>query len=360
MLLLIVYYFKFCSLKILGGVILTESIHLSLDTMGGDHAPEIVIEGAAQSKIRYPNLKFSFFGENDKINPIINSLEILRNSNVIHTDQIIDANEKPSIAVRKGKNSSMGMAIQLVKSGKADALVSAGNTGALMAMTKLILRPMDGITRPAIAAYFPTIVGESCMLDLGANIECDAQNLVQFAFMGQAFANIVMGIKNPSISLLNIGEEEQKGLDYIKEASKILYSLDKQINYIGFIEGDKIAQGMADVIIADGFSGNISLKTAEGTALLVTSYLKKALKSSLSSKIGYLFAKKAINNFRLQMDPRKYNGAVFLGLNGIAVKSHGGTDAFGFANAICVAVDMVRYNFISDLQNKISKIEYTL
>ena len=339
---------------------MTQSIHLSLDAMGGDYAPQIVIEGAAQSKIRYPFLNFSFFGNKDKIFPLINSLKILRNSNVIHTDQIIDANEKPGIAVRKGKKSSMAMAIQLVKSGKADAIVSAGNTGALMAMSKLILRPMDGITRPAIAAYFPTITGESCMLDLGANIECDEKNLVQFAFMGQAFANIVMGIKNPSISLLNIGEEEQKGLDYIREASKILYSLDKQINYKGFIEGDKIAQGMADVIISDGFSGNISLKTAEGTALLVTSYLKKALSSSLISKIGYLFAKKAINDFRLQMDPRKYNGAVFLGLNGIAVKSHGGTDSFGFANAIGVAVDMVRYNFISNLKNKISEIEYKL
>ncbi len=339
---------------------MTQSIHLSLDAMGGDNAPQIVVEGAAQSKIRYPNLIFSFFGNKDKINPLIKSLEILKNSNVIHTDQIVDANDKPSIAVRKGKNSSMGMSLQLVKSGNADAIVSAGNTGALMAMSKLILRPMEGITRPAIAAYFPTIVGESCMLDLGANIECDSKNLIQFAFMGQAFANIVMGIKDPSISLLNIGEEEQKGLDYIKEASKVLYSLDKQINYKGFIEGDKIAQGIADVIIADGFSGNISLKTAEGTALLVTSYLKKALSSSLSSRIGYLFAKKAINNFKLQMDPRKYNGAVFLGLNGIAVKSHGGTDSFGFANAIGVAVDMVRYNFISDLKNKISKIEYKL
>ncbi len=326
--------------------------------MGGDYAPEIVVEGAAQSKIRYPELKFSFFGNENTILPLINSLEILKNSNIIHTDDYIDSNEKPSVAVRKGKNSSMGMAIQLVKSGKANAVVSAGNTGALMAMSKIFLRPMDGITRPAIAAYFPTITGESCMLDLGANIECDAKNLVQFAFMGQAFANIVMGIKDPSISLLNVGEEEQKGLDYIREASKILISLKEQINYRGFIEGDKIAQGLSDVIISDGFSGNVSLKTAEGTALLVTSYLKKALSSSLSSKIGYLFAKKAINNFRLQMDPRKYNGAVFLGLNGIAVKSHGGTDAFGFANAIGVAVDMVRYNFILNLKDKISKIEY--
>ena len=324
--------------------------------MGGDNAPQIIVDGAAQTKIRHPYVKFSFFGNKIKLLPLINSSELLKESEIVHTEEFVDANDKPSIAVRKGRNSSMAMAIQSVKSGKADAIVSAGNTGALMAMAKLFLRPIEGINRPAIAAYFPTIRGESCMLDLGANIECDAKNLVQFAFMGQAFANIVMGVDNPSISLLNIGEEEQKGLDYIKEASQILSNLKSQINYAGFIEGDKIAQGISDVIVADGFSGNISLKTAEGTALLVTSYLKKALSSSLSSKIGYLFAKKAINNFRLQMDPRKYNGAVFLGLNAIAVKSHGGTDAFGFANAICVAVDMVKYDFIHDLKNKISKI----
>ena len=339
---------------------MTKSIHLSLDAMGGDNAPQIIVDGATQTKIRHPYVKFSFYGNKLKLLPLISSSEVLKESEIVHTDEFIDANEKPSIAVRKGRNSSMGMAIQSVKSGKADAIVSAGNTGALMAMAKLFLRPIEGINRPAIAAYFPTITGESCMLDLGANIDCDAKNLVQFAFMGQAFANIVMGVDNPSISLLNIGEEEQKGLDYIKEASQILSDLKSQINYAGFIEGDKIAQGISDVIIADGFSGNVSLKTAEGTALLVTSYLKKALSSSLSSKIGYLFAKKAINNFRLQMDPRKYNGAVFLGLNAVAVKSHGGTDAFGFANAICVAVDMVKYNFIHDLKNKISKINLSL
>ena len=336
---------------------MTNSIHLSLDAMGGDNAPQIIVDGAAQSKIRYPDVKFSFFGNKNKLLPLVSSLKTLKDSQIIHTDEIIGANQKPSIAVRKGKNSSMGLAIQSVKTGQTDAIVSAGNTGALMAMTKLFLRPIEGITRPAIVAYFPTVRGESCMLDLGANIECDAKNLVQFAFMGQAFANIVMGVNNPTISLLNIGEEEQKGLDYIKEASQILTKLKDQINYTGFIEGDKIAQGISDVIIADGFSGNVSLKTAEGTALLVTSYLKKALSSSLSSKIGYLFAKRAINDFKLQMDPRKYNGAVFLGLNGVAVKSHGGTDAFGFANAICVAIDMVKYNFISDLKKKISKIE---
>ena len=323
--------------------------------MGGDYAPDIIINGAAQAKLRYPNLIFSFFGDQTKLNPLTHALNLSSFSNVIHTNQVINSSDKPSTALRKGKNSSMGMSIQLVKSGKADAIVSAGNTGALMAMSKLILRPIDGIIRPAIAACFPTINGESCMLDLGANIECDYKNLVQFAFMGQACARIVMGVKDPSVSLLNIGEEEQKGLDYIKEASRVLYSLNNEINYKGFIEGDKIAKGFSDVIVADGFSGNISLKTAEGTAQLVTSYLKGAFSSSLSSKIGYLFAKKAINNFKLQMDPRKYNGAVFLGLNGVAVKSHGGTDAFGFANAIGVAVDMIQHNFILDLKNKISK-----
>ncbi len=339
---------------------MTNPIHISLDAMGGDNAPEIVVNGAAQSKIRYPDLSFSFFGDKDKLLPLIKLFDLIECSKTIHTDQIVGANEKPSVALRKGKNSSMGMSIQLVKSGEADAVVSAGNTGALMAMSKLILRPIEGINRPAIAAYFPTIKGESCMLDLGANIECDYKNLVQFAFMGQAFAKIVMGIKNPTVSLLNVGEEEQKGLDYIKEASRILFSLGSEINYKGFIEGDKIAQGLSDVIIADGFSGNISLKTAEGTAKLVTSYLKEALTSSLSSKIGYWFAKKAINNFRLQMDPRKYNGAVFLGLNGVAVKSHGGTDSYGFANAIGVAVDMVKYNFILDLKDKINKTHFNL
>ena len=323
--------------------------------MGGDKAPEIVIKGASEAKLRCPNLKFSFFGNEELLSQLIEPISNLRNSDVIHTKEIIQANEKPSVAVRKGMNSSMAKSIQYVKSGNADAIVSAGNTGALMAMSKLILRPIPGISRPAIAAYFPTIRGESCMLDLGANIECDSKNLVQFAFMGQAFARIVMGIKNPTISLLNVGEEEQKGLDSIKEASRILFSLKELINYTGFIEGDNIAQGKSDVIIADGFSGNISLKTAEGTARLVTHYLKKALTSSILSKIGYLFAKRSINNFRLQMDPRKYNGAVFLGLNGVAVKSHGGTDAYGFANAICVAADMVQYNFISDLRNIISK-----
>ena len=332
---------------------LTNSIHLSLDAMGGDNAPQIIVDGAAQSKIRYPDVKFSFFGNKNKLLPLVSSLKTLKDSQIIHTDEIIGANQKPSIAVRKGKNSSMGLAIQSVKTGQTDAIVSAGNTGALMAMTKLFLRPIEGITRPAIAAYFPTIRGESCMLDLGANIECDAKNLVQFAFMGQAFANIVMGVNNPTISLLNIGEEEQKGLDYIKEASQILTKLKDQINYTGFIEGDKIAQGISDVIIADGFSGNVSLKTAEGTASFITSELKKAMKSSLLGKIAGLISYSNLSQFKKRLDPRLYNGAIFIGLDSPVVKSHGGTDFIGFSNSLDVCNKIVKGNLIEKIKHNI-------
>ena len=267
---------------------------------------------------------------------------------------MIDANEKPSIAVRKGKNSSMGMAIQLVKSGKADAIVSAGNTGALMAMSKLILRPMDGITRPAIAAYFPTIVGESCMLDLGANIECDPKNLIDFALMGSAFSRIILKSSNPSVGLLNVGEESQKGNSIIQDAAALLNNLENKVNYYGFVEGNDIAEGNVDVIITDGFSGNIALKTAEGTAKLVTFLLERSFKSSIFSKIGYLLSKNGLKKMKDRVDPRKYNGAVLLGLNGIVVKSHGNTDPIGFSNAVKVGYEMVSGNFIEDLKRNIT------
>tara|TARA_A100001015_G_C15043974_1_gene742003 strand:- start:2706 stop:3704 length:999 start_codon:yes stop_codon:yes gene_type:complete len=322
--------------------------------MGGDAAPRIVVEGASEAKIRYPEIDFTFFGNRNKIIPIIKDFTNLDGSNIIHTDHYVKSNDKPSNIIRKGINTSMAMSIKHVKENLSDAIVSAGNTGALMAFSKLYLKTMSGINRPAIAACFPTVTGEVCMLDLGANIECDKHNLVQFALMGQAFAKIVIGVNNPKVALLNIGEEEIKGLDHIKEASNMLFKLNKIVNYYGYIEGDQITNGSVDVIVADGFTGNIALKTAEGTANFLTGSLKKSFKSSISSKIGYFFAKKALESFRSHMDPRKYNGAVFLGLNGIAVKSHGGTDSFGFANAIGVAYDMVKYNFLDELTNKLS------
>ena len=330
-----------------------KKIKISLDAMGGDHAPEIVVEGAADAKARYPDIDFIFFGNEKVLSPLINSKYILYKSEIVHTMELIKSNDKPSNVIRRGVNTSMALAIKSLKK-QSSAMVSAGNTGALMAFSKLFLKTISGINRPAIAACFPTKKGEVCMLDLGANIECDKNNLIQFALMGQAFAKIVIGIKNPTVSLLNVGEEEIKGLSYIQEASEILKNLSKIINYCGYVEGDRITDGLVDVIVTDGFTGNIALKTAEGTASFFTNSLKESLKKSIFSKLGYFLAKKSLEGFRAHMDPRKYNGAVFLGLNGVVVKSHGGTDSFGFANAIGVAYDMAKYNFIEDLKKKLS------
>ena len=330
-----------------------KNIKISLDAMGGDNAPEIVVEGASEAKVRYPNIDFMIFGNKTILKPLIESKYNLSETEIIHTTEFIKPNDKPSNVIRRGANTSMALAIKSVKN-ESNAMVSAGNTGALMAFSKLFLKTISGISRPAIAACFPTKQGEVCMLDLGANVECDKNNLIQFALMGQAFAKIVIGIKNPRVSLLNIGEEEIKGFSYLQEASESLKNLSKIINYCGYIEGDRITDGLVDVIVTDGFTGNIALKTAEGTASFVTNSLKESLKKSFFSKLGYFLAKKSLEGFRAHMDPRKYNGAVFLGLNGIAVKSHGGTDAFGFANAIGVAYDMARYDFIKDLKKKLS------
>ena len=330
-----------------------KKIKISLDAMGGDYAPKIVVEGAAEAKLRYPDIDFIFFGDRKVLDPLIDTKNNLFESKIVNTIEFIKSNDKPSNVIRKGVNSSMALAIKSVKN-QSNAMVSAGNTGALMAFSKLFLKTISGINRPAIAACFPTKQSEVCMLDLGANIECDKNNLIQFALMGQAFAKIVIGIKNPSVSLLNVGEEETKGLSYIQEASEVLKNLRKIINYSGYIEGDRITDGLVDVIVTDGFTGNIALKTAEGTASFFTNSLRASLKKSIFSKLGYFLAKKSLEGFRAHMDPRKYNGAVFLGLNGIVVKSHGGTDSFGFANAIGVAYDMAKYNFIEDLKKKLS------
>ena len=330
-----------------------KNIKISLDAMGGDNAPEIVVEGASEAKSRYPDIEFMFFGNKKILDPFINSKSNLSKSEIIHTDEFIGPNDKPSNVIRRGANTSMALAIKSIKN-QSNAMVSAGNTGALMAFSKLFLKTISGINRPAIAACFPTKKGEVCMLDLGANIECDKNNLIQFALMGQAFSKIVIGIKNPKVSLLNVGEEEIKGFSYLQDASETLKKLKKIINYCGYIEGDRITDGLVDVIVTDGFTGNIALKTAEGTASFFTKSLRDSLRKSFFSKLGYFLAKKSLEGFRAHMDPRKYNGAVLLGLNGIAVKSHGGTDSFGFANAISVAYDMAKYNFVDDLKKKLS------
>lgn len=336
---------------------MASKLTISLDGMGGDKAPNIVIEGAAIARERQPNAYFIIFGDEAVIRPLLSKFPTLSDCvEIRHTDQAISNDAKPSQALRTGKKSSMGLAIGAVKDGEADCVVSAGNTGALMAMSMFGLRTLPGIDRPAISSFFPTLRGESCMLDLGANVECNAQNLVQFSVMGEVFARTVLGIEKPTIGLLNIGTEDLKGKDEVKLAASIIRDSTLPIDFEGFVEGDDIAKGTVDVVVTDGFTGNVALKTAEGTSRLISAFIRETFQSSLLAKIGYLLARGAIKKLRMRLDPSRYNGAVFLGLNGIVVKSHGGTDALGFANAIGVAADMALHGFIDKMREDFSEL----
>ena len=320
---------------------------IALDAMGGDAAPAMVVRGANIARQRYPDVHFLMFGRESEVAPLLNKLGKLKAvTTMVHTDDVVRSDEKPSVALRSGRSSSMRLAINAVREGQADGAVSAGNTGALMAMAKFVLKTMPGVDRPAIAAFFPTLRGETLMLDLGANVSCDGRNLVDFTVMGNAFARCVVGVLQPSYGLLNVGSEEMKGHEALQEASATLREVKLPGRFVGFVEGDDIAKGTVDVVVTDGFTGNIALKTAEGTASLITEYMRRTFRSSFLAGLGYLMARSAMRKLRKRLDPRRYNGAIFLGLNGVAVKSHGGTDALGFANAIGVAVDMKKYGIV--------------
>ncbi len=318
---------------------------IALDAMGGDNAPACVLRGAEMALVRHPGIKFVLYGNRYILEPLLGATPHLKaTSEIVHTELVIAGHDKPSHAMRRGKGSSMWLAVESVKEGKCCAVVSAGNTGALMAMSKLILRTLPGISRPAIAALFPTLRGECVMLDLGANVESDAQDLFRFAIMGDAFARAVLGLSRPRIGLLNVGAEELKGRDEVKQALELIKNNGQHLNFHGFIEGNDIAEGTVDVVVTDGFSGNIALKTAEGAARLIRTYLKDAFSSSPISKAGALLATGALKAVKEKLDDRKRNGAMFLGLNGIAVKSHGSADAYSFCNAISVAVELVAHH----------------
>jgi len=328
----------------------TAPVIIALDAMGGDRAPQVIVRGAELARERYPEVKFLMFGDEAKVAPLLAKYSALAAVTTLrHSDGVILNEDKPSAALRGGRNSSMRHAIDSVSSGEASAVISAGNTGALMAIAKFVLKTLPGIDRPAICGFFPTARGEAAMLDLGANVQCNAQNLVQFAVMGDVFARTVLGLERPIIGLLNVGVEDLKGVEEVKEAATILRSIDLPIEFKGFIEGTDIAAGTVDVVVTDGFTGNVALKTAEGIVRLYAGFLREAFRSDIFSKIGYLFAKRQIEKLRERIDPRQYNGAMLLGLNGIVVKSHGGADALGFANAIGVGVDMVLHGFMEKM-----------
>lgn len=318
------------------------SLPIALDAMGGDKAPESVIQGARLVLKDYPDARFIFYGKESVIGPLVARYKPLAScSQIIHADSVVAMDERPSIALRSGRDSSMRYALNAVHEGKACAMVSAGNTGALMAMSKFVLKTLPGIHRPAITATVPSRHKHVVLLDMGANIDCTAEYLVQFAMMGDAYARAMLGLSQPKIGLLNVGSEDQKGHEEVKEAHQVLRSGDIPVNYYGFVEGNDILEGTTDVVVTDGFTGNIALKTAEGASRLIYETLKNAIENSFTAKIGYLFARPAIRMALKRYDPRKLNGAILLGLNGIAVKSHGGADAKSFANAIKVAIRLV-------------------
>ena len=331
---------------------------LALDAMGGDAGPEMVVKGAdlALRQAKGLFLRYLFFGHESSIEMELKKYPSLQKiSSIIHSETIITNQTKPAIALRNGRKSNMGMAIDAVAKGQANAVVSAGNTGAYMALSKILLKTIGGIDRPAIPAILPTIKGKTVVLDLGANIDCTPENLVQFALMGEAFARQLLDIERPSVGLLNVGSEELKGNATVQSAAQLLRNF-PDLNFKGFVEGDDITSGKTDVVVTDGFSGNIALKSIEGAARLIRHFLKGSLSGSLRGKLGYIIAKPAFDLVQTKSDPRMYNGAVFLGLRGIAVKSHGGTDFIGFANAIGVAISMIQHNFIKDIEERLSML----
>jgi glycerol-3-phosphate acyltransferase PlsX len=328
---------------------MSSTITLALDAMGGDDGPAIVLPGAQIALERRSDLNFIIYGEAPVVEPILaKHSRVQEASTFVHCDVSVQMDDKPSQALRRGRwKSSMWRCIQAVRDGDAQAAVSAGNTGALMAMSKFCLKTLPGIERPAIAAIWPTLRGESIVLDVGATIGADAQTLVDFAVMGAAMARSLFGLERPSVGLLNIGVEEIKGVEDVREAGRILRAIDHpHFHYHGFVEGGDLGKGTVDVVVTEGFSGNIALKTAEGTARQISEYLRTAMDRTIFSRIGYLLAQSAFNRLREKMDPGKGNGGVFLGLNGVVIKSHGGTDADGFAAAIEVAREMARDNLV--------------
>ncbi|UAK26763.1 phosphate acyltransferase PlsX [Sphingomonas nostoxanthinifaciens] len=327
--------------------------------MGGDGGLAIAVSGVALALKADPTLRFTLFGDEAALKAeCARHLKPGQPVTIVHSAETISGEAKPSQAIRRAKTSSMGMAIALVKAGDADAAVSAGNTGALMAMAKLALRTIPGIDRPALAALLPTLGRHDLvMLDLGANTECDAGNLFEFAVMGAAYARILHDTDEPLVRLLNIGTEELKGTDALREAAAMLRAADHlPLRFDGFIEANALGRGEADVIVSDGFSGNIALKTAEGTARFIADLIRRAFTSSLRSKFGFLLSRPAITLLRQGLDPSTRNGAVFLGLNGTVVKSHGGTTAEGFANAVGVAAKLVRGRIVHRIAEDLAAI----
>ncbi|WIM13684.1 phosphate acyltransferase PlsX [Enhydrobacter sp.] len=330
---------------------------LALDGMGGDRAPDVVVEGADIARERHPGTTFLLFGDPARLKPLVDRRKgLAKVLEIVPAEDAVSADDKPSFALRRRRKSSMWLAVQAAAEGRADSVVSAGNTGALLAISMFAMRMVEGAHRPALASFLPTSRGEVVMLDLGANVECDAENLAEFSVMGSVFAQVLLGLDTPKLGLLNVGSEELKGHDEVRQAASWLRRDGSPVHFHGFVEGNDIGTGVVDVVVTDGFTGNVALKAIEGTAKLYTGFVRDAFRTSTFARLGYLFASGAWMKLRKRVDPRRYNGGVFLGLDGVCVKSHGGTDGLGFAYAIGVANDLVRYEYKTKLIEGLAKL----
>ena len=335
---------------------MTGPYTLAVDAMGGDKAPDMVIHGLDFAEERHPSARFLLIGDETRLNALLAKHKRARTAcTVRHASEVITSEMKPTAALRSRK-SSMRMAVDAVAKGEAAGLVSAGNTGALLALGKIIIKTLPGIERPAMAAIGPSARGDVVMLDLGANVQCDVRNLVEFAVMGDVFARTVLGLTAPTIGLLNVGSEDLKGDDTVREAADILRASHIGPQFHGFVEGHDIAAGTTDVVVTDGFTGNVALKTGEGALKLIGQFMKQVFTSGLIAKFAYLLVRPGMDRLREWLDPRRYNGAVMVGLNGVVVKSHGGTDAQGFAHAVDVAMDMVTHRFNDRIREDLARI----
>lgn len=338
----------------------SKSWVIAVDAMGGDNAPYSVVAGLdiAYSVLVKHNVSILLFGDSLKLAPLLVKFpNVNAISKVIHSSEVVAGDDKPSHIIRRGRNTSMWKAIESVRNKEADAVVSAGNTGCLMGLSKLLISTIEGIKRPAITSLLPSQNGLTAMLDLGANTECDEQNLVQFAMMGSVFVKTLLNKTNPTVGILNIGTEAGKGLTYLNNTDTLFKESKNKypFEYKGFVEGTDIFKSKVDVIVTDGFSGNIALKTIEGTVNFIKSEIKHVIKKSLLAIVGYLFMLPAVRKFKAKMDTKKHNGAILLGINGLVVKSHGNADAVSFANAVIYASNLLSKNFISEMTEIITK-----
>jgi glycerol-3-phosphate acyltransferase PlsX len=324
--------------------------------MGGDNSPAVVIDGLEFAAERHPSARFLLVGDESLLTALLSRRRRARGACTIrHAPDVINNDMKPTAALRS-RHASMRVAIDAVAAGEAAGVVSAGNTGAMLALGKIVIKTLPGIDRPAMAAIGPSARGDVIMLDLGANVQCDARNLVEFAVMGDVFARTVLGLTAPSIGLLNVGSEELKGDDTLRQAAEILRASHIGPQFHGFVEGHDIAAGTTDVVVTDGFTGNVALKTGEGALKLIGELLRQVFTQGIVSKLAYLLARPGLDRLREWLDPRRYNGAVMVGLNGVVVKSHGGTDAQGFAHAVDVAMDMVVHRFNDHIREDLARI----